>query len=77
MKSIENGDENELPHIKIQLPNVPLQIALSCDNTLLAVDVEVRGTPFLVIYSVESLLTDVSIKKNLIKFISSLIEFCI
>jgi nuclear pore complex protein Nup214 len=41
----------------MKLPSAPLQMAVSCDDSLLAIDVVINGVPFIQVYSVPSFYT--------------------
>lgn len=62
LKSITNASfiDQKVPIRVIPLPSQPFQISINCDNTLVAVDVNINGTPHIQLYSVPSLLTNVS-----------------
>jgi nuclear pore complex protein Nup214 len=64
LRSLEYSDmeKETVPRRTYPLPSPAFNIGISCDHSLLAVDVVVNGVPFLYIYKVDSFLTNVSVR---------------
>lgn len=58
---LETAKNATIPLRQIPLPSQPFHLSINCDNSLLAVDVDINGIPHIQIYSVPSFLTNVRI----------------
>lgn len=61
LKDLEspNALEQSPPVRKVSMPSPLTQIATNCDGSILAVDVNINGTPHIQLYSTSSFLTPV------------------